>query len=226
MSDVDYLRGPVKKDRPEPATRTLTRRDLGGAELSTVTLEPTIFGIKPHLAVLHQVVTAQLAAKRAGTQSTKTRTEVRGGGKKPFRQKGTGSARQGTIRAPQYPGGGIAHGPKPRSYEQRTPKKMIRLALKSALSDRAGEDRVALVDGFSVWSTPKTKDALSALVALGLLGKVLVVLGREDVVAYRSFKNLDFVTTIDAGELNAYDVLNADWVLFTDETLPTLKEHD
>lgn len=226
MSDVDYLRGPVKKDRPEPATRTVARRDLGGAELSTVTLEPTIFGIEPHLAVLHQVVTAQLAAKRAGTQSTKTRTEVRGGGKKPFRQKGTGSARQGTIRAPQYPGGGIAHGPKPRSYEQRTPKKMIRLALKSALSDRAGEDRVALVDGFSVWSTPKTKDALSALVALGLLGKVLVVLGREDVVAYRSFKNLDFVTTIDAGELNAYDVLNADWVLFTDETLPTLKEHD
>jgi large subunit ribosomal protein L4 len=226
MSDVDYLRGPVKKDRPEPIARTVTRRDLSGAELGTVTLEPTIFGIEPHVAVLHQVITAQLAAKRAGTQSTKTRTEVRGGGKKPFRQKGTGSARQGTIRAPQYPGGGIAHGPKPRSYEQRTPKKMIRLALKSALSDRAAEERVALVDGFSSWTTPKTKDALGALVALDLLGKVLVVLGREDVVAYRSFKNLDFVTTIDAGELNAYDVLNADWILFTDETLPVAKEHD
>lgn len=224
MSDVSYLRGPVKKDRPAPAARTVTRRSLAGAELGTVTLEPTIFGIEPHVAVLHQVVTAQLAAKRAGTQSTKTRTEVRGGGRKPFRQKGTGGARQGTIRAPQYPGGGIALGPKPRSYEQRTPKKMIRLALYSALSDRAGEDRVALVDGFADWTTPRTKDALAALSALGLFGKVLVVLGRDDVVAYRSFHNLDYVTTLDGGELNAYDVLNADWVLFTDATLPRAKE--
>ncbi|MDE3065677.1 MAG: 50S ribosomal protein L4 [Acidobacteriota bacterium] len=226
MSDVGYLRGPVKKDRPEPVARTVARRSLEGAELGTVTLEPTIFGIEPNVAVLHQVVTAQLAAKRSGTQSTKTRAEVRGGGKKPFRQKGTGGARQGTIRAPHYPGGGIALGPKPRSYEQRTPKKMIRLALRSALSDRASEDRVALVEGFAAWTTPKTKDALAALSALGLFGKVLVVLAREDVVAYRSFHNLDFVTTVDAGELNAYDVLNADWVLFTDATLPAAKEHD
>jgi len=226
MSDVSYLRGPVKKERPEPVARTVTRRSLDGAELGVVDLEPTIFGIEPHLAVLHQVVTAQLAAKRAGTQSTKTRKEVRGGGRKPFRQKGTGSARQGTIRAPHYPGGGIALGPKPRSYEQRTPKKMIRLALCSALSDRASEERVALVEGFGAWGEPKTKDALAALSALGLFGKVLVVLGRADVVAYRSFKNLDYVTTIDAGELNAYDVLNADWVLFSDETLPGAKEHD
>jgi large subunit ribosomal protein L4 len=226
MSDVSFLRGPVKKERPEPIARTVTRRSLDGAELGTVDLEPTIFGIEPHAAVLHQVVTAQLAAKRAGTQSTKTRKEVRGGGKKPFRQKGTGSARQGTIRAPHYPGGGIALGPKPRSYEQRTPKKMIRLALYSALSDRASEERIALVEGFGVWSEPKTKDAVAALGALGLFGKVLVVLGRDDVVAYRSFKNLDYVTTIDAGELNAYDVLNADWVLFSDESLPAAKEHD
>jgi large subunit ribosomal protein L4 len=226
MSDVSYLRGPVKKDRPEPVARTLARRDLSGAELGTVELEATIFGIEPNLAVLHQVITAQLAAKRAGTQSTKTRKEVRGGGRKPFRQKGTGSARQGTIRAPHYPGGGIALGPKPRSYEQRTPKKMIRLALRSALSDRAAEERIALVDGFGAWETPKTKDALSALSNLGLFGKVLVVLGRGDVVAARSFKNLGYVTTIDAGELNAYDVLNADWVLFTDETLPGPKEVD
>ncbi len=226
MSDVSYLRGPVKKDRPAPATRTVTRRSLQGADLGVVDLEPTIFGIEPHLAVLHQVITAQLAAKRAGTQSTKTRKEVRGGGRKPFRQKGTGGARQGTIRAPHYPGGGIALGPKPRSYEQRTPKKMIRLALTSALSDRASEDRVALVDSFGAWTEPKTRDALTALGALGLEGKVLVVLGRDDVVAYRSFKNLVGVTTIDAGELNAYDVLNADWVLFTDETLPSAKEHD
>lgn len=226
MSDVSYLRGPVRKERPAPTTRTVARRSLAGAELGVVDLEPTIFGIEPHVAVLHQVVTAQLAAKRAGTQSTKTRKEVRGGGRKPFRQKGTGSARQGTIRAPHYAGGGIALGPKPRSYEQRTPKKMIRLALRSALSDRASEERIALVDSFGAWSEPKTRDALAALGALGLEGKVLVVLGREDVVAYRSFHNLAGVTTIDAGELNAYDVMNADWVVFTDETLPSAKEHD
>ena len=117
-------------------------------------------------------------------------------------------------------------GPKPRSYDQRTPKKMIRLALHSALSDRASESRVALVDSFGAWGAPRTKDALAALEALGLFGKVLVVLGRDDCVALRSFNNLDNVRTIDAGELNAYDVLDADWVLFTDETLPRAKEHD
>ena len=226
MSEVFTLRGPVKKDRPAPEARSVTRRSLAGADLGTVALEPSIFGITPNVAVLHQVITAQLAAKRAGTQSTKTRKEVRGGGRKPFRQKGTGGARQGTIRAPHYPGGGIALGPKPRSYDQRTPKKMIRLALHSALSDRASESRVALVDSFGAWGAPRTKDALAALGALGLFGKVLVVLGRDDFVALRSFNNLDNVRTIDAGELNAYDVLDADWVLFTDETLPRVKEHD
>jgi large subunit ribosomal protein L4 len=220
MSDVFTLRGPIKKDRPEPATRTVTRRSIDGAELGTVTLEPTIFGIEPNKAVLHQVVTAQLAAKRAGTQSTKTRSEVSGGGRKPFRQKGTGSARQGTTRAPQWPGGGVALGPKPRKYEQKTPKKMIRLALFSALSDRAQMERVALVDSFT-WENPRTKDAISTLGALGLEGKVLVVLTREDTVAALSFRNLTNVRTIDAGEINAYDVLDADWVVFTDATLPT-----
>src|ERR1019366_10738308 len=111
MSDVFTLRGPIKKDRPEPAKRSVARRSIEGAELGIVALEPTIFGIEPNMAVLHQVIKAQLAAKRAGTQSTKTRKQVRGGGCKPFNQKGTGSARQGTIRAPQYPGGGIALGP-------------------------------------------------------------------------------------------------------------------
>ncbi len=154
MSDVFTLRGPVKKDRPEPAKRSVARRSVTGAELGTVELEPTIFGIEPNVAVLHQVVTAQLAARRAGTQSTKTRSEVRGGGKKPFNQKGTGGARQGTIRAPHYPGGGIALGPKPRKYDQKTPKKMIRLALLSALSDRAAIERVALVDAFT-WEAPE-----------------------------------------------------------------------
>ena len=176
------------------------------------------------MAVMHQVVKAQLAAKRAGTQSTKTRKEVRGGGRKPFNQKGTGGARQGTIRAPHYPGGGIALGPKPRKYDQKTPKKMIRLALHSALSDRAALDRVALVESYEAWPLPKTKDALNTLKALGLDGKILVVLSRDDAVAFHSFRNLENVKTIDAGEINAYDVLDADWVLFTESTLPVAKE--
>ncbi len=225
MSETFTLRGPVKKDRPEPAKRSVTRKSLDGTALGTVDLEPTFFGIEPNMAVLHQVIKAQLAAKRSGTQSTKTRKEVRGGGKKPFNQKGTGGARQGTIRAPHYPGGGIALGPKPRKYDQKTPKKMIRLALYSALSDRASEDRVALIDGFDQWTTPKTKEAISSLSALGLEGKILVVLGREDATALRSFRNLGNVKTIDAGEVNAYDVLDCDWILFTDATLPTLKEN-
>ena len=224
MSDVFTLRGPVKKDRPAPQARTATRQSLDGTALGVVQLEPTIFGIEPNMFVMHQVIKAQLAAKRSGTQSTKTRKEVRGGGKKPFNQKGTGGARQGTIRAPHYPGGGIALGPKPRKYDQKTPKKMIRLALYSALSDRAALERVAVVDGFAAWAAPKTKGAISALDALGLEGKILVVLSRDDVVAYQSFRNLMNVKTIDAGEINAYDVLNCDWILFTDQTLPILKE--
>ncbi len=218
------LRGPISKARPALVERSVTKRSLAGADLGPVALEPSVFGREPHVAVMHQVIKAQLAARRAGTQSTKTRTEVSGGGRKPFRQKGTGGARQGSIRAPHYPGGGIALGPKPRGYAQRTPKKMIRLALHSALSDRAGEGRVALVDSFAAWETPRTKDALAALVALGLEGKVLVVLGRDDTVAAKAFANLAQAHTIDAGELNAYDVLNSDWVLFSEATLPTAKE--
>src|SRR6202789_1200576 len=168
MNDVFTLRGPIKKDRPALAERTVERKSIAGAPLGTVALEPTYFGVTPNMAVMHQVVKAQLAAKRSGTQSTKTRKEVRGGGKKPFNQKGTGGARQGTIRAPHSPGGGIALGPKPRSYEQKTPKKMIRLALYSALSDRASMSRVAIVDSFEHWSLPKTKDAVTALSTLGL----------------------------------------------------------
>jgi large subunit ribosomal protein L4 len=226
MSEVFTLRGPIKKDRPALVERSIDRKSLSGATLGTVKLEPAVFGVTPNMAVLHQVIKAQLAAKRSGTQSTKTRKEVRGGGRKPFNQKGTGGARQGTIRAPHYPGGGIALGPKPRSYEQKTPKKMIRLALYSALSDRAEMERIALIDSFGDWKEPKTKEALIALDALGLEGKILIVLGRDDETAFRSFRNLMNVKTIDAGELNAYDVLDCDWLLFTDETLPTAKEND
>jgi large subunit ribosomal protein L4 len=205
--------------RAAPQQRTVTRRSSDGAELGEVELDASIFGIEPNLAVLHQVVTAQLAAARSGTQSTKTRAEVRGGGAKPFRQKGTGRARQGSTRSPQWIGGGVALGPKPRSYAQKTPKKMIQLALRSALSDRASQDRVALVDAWA-FEVPNTKAAVASLEALGLTGRILVVLGEEDGYADRSFGNLPVVQTMVVGELNAYDILCNDWVVFTDQTLP------
>lgn len=190
-----------------------------GTEVGTVELDQDIFGIQPNVPVLHQVVTAQLAAARRGTQSTKTRAEVSGGGKKPFKQKGTGRARQGSERAPQFAGGGIALGPKPRSYRQRTPRKMIALALRSALSDRAAEGKVKVVDAWG-WDTPSTKSARGALGALGLDGRVLIVLGRDDEEAYKSFRNLPEAQVILAGELNAYDILVNDWIVFTRATLP------
>lgn len=182
-------------------------------------LDPEYFGIEPHVAVMHQVVTAQLAARRAGTQSTKTRAEVAGGGAKPWKQKGTGRARQGSIRAAQWRTGGVALGPKPRSYRQRTPKKMIRLALRSALSDRAAEGKVLVVDRWG-WDSPSTKSAVDALVSLGTGGRVLVVLQRTDEAIWKSFRNLGEVQVIDVAELNAYDVLCNDWLVFTRETLP------
>jgi large subunit ribosomal protein L4 len=185
-----------------------------------VELDPQFFGIEPNVAVMHQVVTAQLAARRAGTQSTKTRAEVAGGGSKPWKQKGTGRARQGSIRAPHWRHGGVALGPKPRSYRQRTPKKMIRLALRSALSDRAAENRVLVVESWG-WDTPSTKSALEALGALDVSGRVLVVLQRTDEALWKSFRNLLHVQCIDVAELNAYDVLVNDWVVFTTATLPS-----
>ncbi len=205
--------------RAEPQSHSVTRRSTDGTELGEVTLDASYFGIEPNQSVLHQVVTAQLAAARSGTQSTKTRAEVRGGGAKPFRQKGTGRARQGSTRSPQWVGGGVALGPKPRSYAQKTPKKMIQLALRSALSDRAAQGRVGVIDAWS-FDTPSTKAALAALGALGVTGRVLVVLGDEDGYADRSFGNLPEIQTIMIGELNAYDILVNDWIVFTDETLP------
>jgi large subunit ribosomal protein L4 len=205
--------------RPEPVTRIATRRSMDGTELGEVELDPQIFGIEPNAAVLHQVVTAQLAAARAGTQSTKTRAEVRGGGAKPYRQKGTGRARQGSTRSPQFIGGGVALGPKPRSYAQKTPKKMVRLALNSALSDRALSGGVVVIDAWT-FDVPRTKDAIAVLTALGIPGRVLLVLGDGDGYAERSFANLQEVRSITIGELSAYEVLVNDWIVFTDETLP------
>jgi large subunit ribosomal protein L4 len=213
------VRGSVKKERPALAARTATRRNMAGHDLGPVELEPTIFGLEPNVAVLHQVITAQLAAVRSGTQSTKTRAEVRGGGAKPFSQKGTGRARQGSSRSPSQSGGGVALGPKPRSYRQHTPKKMIRLALLSALSDRAIINRVTVVDQWS-FEEPKTKDAATALRKLKATGNVLVVLADDETTAERSFANLPNATTTTFNQLSAHDVLRADWILFSDRTLP------
>ena len=194
-------------------------RDLTGSKTGTIDLDPRTFGLDPNVAVMHQVVTAQLAARRSGTQSTKTRAEVRGGGAKPWRQKGTGRARHGSIRSPQWRGGGVALGPKPRDYSQKTPKKMVRLALNSALSDRAASERVVVVDEWN-FELPKTKAAVAALDALDVEGRVLIVVNQNDSNTWKSFANLDRVHVISPGELNAYDVLVSDWVVFTKSTLP------
>jgi large subunit ribosomal protein L4 len=198
---------------------TLDVRDAQGNKVGTVDASDDVFAIQPNVPVMHQVVTAQLAARRAGTQSTKTRAEVAGGGGKPWRQKGTGRARQGSSRSPHWRGGGVALGPKPRSYKQRTPKKMINLALRSALSDRFADGKVAVLDEW-VGDTPKTKDALALLDALGLDGRVLVVLGPHQDAAWKSFRNLQGVHLLLASELNAYDILCADWIVFTKDVVP------
>jgi large subunit ribosomal protein L4 len=197
---------------------TIDTKNAAGAKAGTAELDDAIFGIEPNLPVMHQVVTAQLAARRSGTQSTLTRAEVRGGGAKPWKQKGTGRARAGSSRAPHWTGGGVTHAPKPRSYAQRTPKKMIRLALKSALSDRQASGRILVLD----WGleAPSTKGAIAALKANDVTGRVLVVLRPDDHAVWKSLRNLDHVHVCGAGELNAYDVLLSDWVIFTADTLP------
>jgi large subunit ribosomal protein L4 len=204
---------------------TVTVKDRSGADAGTVELDEAVFAVQPNVPVMHQVVTAQLAARRSGTQSTLTRAEVRGGGAKPWRQKGTGRARQGSTRAPHWAGGGIALGPKPRSYKQRTPKKMVRLALRSALSDRANEGRIAVVRSWDL-DAPSTKAGKAVLDGLGVAGKVLVVLGPDDGVVARSLRNLADVQVILAAELNAYDVLCSDWVVFSQATLPSSAADD
>ena len=195
-------------------------RSATGANVGSVALDDAIFGVQPNVPVMHQVVTAQLAGARAGTQSTKTRAEVRGGGAKPWKQKGTGRARQGSTRAPHWVGGGVALGPKPRSYAQKTPKKMVRLALLGALSDRASSGDIVVIDKWDL-EKPSTKAAKAALKGLGLEGKkVLVVCGPDDLNVALSFRNLDECHPILATELNTYDVLVSDVVLFTRDTLP------
>ena len=198
---------------------SLEVRAQDGTVTATVELDPEVFGVQPNIPLMHQVVTAQLAAARSGTQSTKTRAEVSGGGAKPYKQKGTGRARQGSSRAPHFSGGGVALGPKPRSYRQRTPRKMVQQALRGALSDRARAGQVLVVEGWD-FEVPSTKAAQIALSTLGITGKAMIVLSRGDERAFKSFRNLTEVDIVLSGELAAYDVLCSDSVVFTRQTLP------
>lgn len=200
----------------------LMMKNPSGKSASSVELPDDVFGIVPNVAVMHQVVVAQLAHRRAGTQSTKGRAQVRGGGSKPFSQKGTGNARQGSIRAPHFAGGAVTLGPTPRSYSQRTPKKMVQLALRSALSDRAKDGKVIVVDEWS-FDQPSSKSGAAALAALGAVGKVLVVVSSSNSAEAKSFRNLADVHVVLTSELNAYDVLCSDWVVFSQASLPSVQ---
>ncbi|HWB73181.1 MAG TPA: 50S ribosomal protein L4 [Egibacteraceae bacterium] len=197
--------------------------DLTGAATGTVQLDTAVFDIEPNVAVMHQVVTAQLAAARAGSAKTKSRSEVRGGGRKPWRQKGTGRARHGSIRAPQWTGGGVAHGPSgAQNHTKRVPKKLKRLALRSALSDRARSGDVRVVKGLA-FDAPRTKDAMAFLQALDLADRwVLLVLAGRDETLGKSFRNLPGVHTLTVDQLNTYDVLCSDVVVFQQEALASV----
>jgi large subunit ribosomal protein L4 len=203
------------------ADRTVDVLDATGATTGTVTLPGHLFDVTANIPLIHQVVVAQLAAARQGTSKVKTRAEVSGGGTKPHRQKGTGRARQGSIRAPQYVGGGVVHGPSPRSYLQRTPKKMIAAALRGTLSDRAREGRISVVSDLVGGEFPSTKAVLAALSFATTSDKVLVVLGRDDDAAWLSLRNVATVHALAVDQLNAYDVLVNDEVVFTAAALET-----
>src|SRR5690242_21774850 len=198
---------------------TIDVRKADGSTAGSVDLPADVFDVQANVALMHQVVVAQQAAARQGTHDTKTRGEVRGGGKKPYRQKGTGRARQGSTRAPQFVGGGVVHGPTPRDYTQRTPKKMKAAALRGALSDRARAGVVYVVDTLAPGDTPSTKAARAALVDVAGEGKTLVVLTAADTVSQLSLRNLQNVHLLTPGQLNTYDVLDSESVVFTEEAL-------
>jgi large subunit ribosomal protein L4 len=197
------------------STLALDVRKADGTAAGSVELPASIFDVKTNIPLIHQVVVAQRAAARQGTHSTKRRGEVSGAGRKPFKQKGTGNARQGSIRAPHMTGGGIVHGPKPRDYAQRTPKKMIAAALLGALSDRARGQRLHIVDSFGIEGAPSTKAAASVLTAFGAVKNVLVVIDRTDELSILSVRNLAYVHVLYFDQLNAYDVLVSDDIVFT-----------
>ena len=197
------------------STLALDVRKSDGKKAGSVELPAAIFDVKTNIPLIHQVVVAQRAAARQGTHSTKRRGEVSGAGRKPFKQKGTGNARQGSIRAPHMTGGGIVHGPKPRDYGQRTPKKMIAAALLGALSDRARGERLHVVETFGIEGAPSTKAAAAVLNAFGAVKNVLVVIDRDDELTVKSVRNLAYVHVLTYGQLNAYDVLVSDDIVFT-----------
>ena len=190
-----------------------------GASAGSVELPAEVFDVQVNVPLIHQVVTAQLAAARQGTHDTKTRAEVRGGGRKPYKQKGTGRARQGSTRAPQFTGGGVVHGPTPRDYEQRTPKKMKAAALRGALSDRARNGRVHVISAVVDGAVPSTKDAIATVTAISARPHVLVVVEREDIIGWKSLRNAPGVHLLVADQLNTYDVLCSDDVVFTEGAL-------
>jgi large subunit ribosomal protein L4 len=195
--------------------------DATGKKSGSIELPAAVFDVVTNVPLMHQVVVAQLAAARQGTHKTKRRGEVSGAGRKPFKQKGTGRARQGSIRAPQHRGGGIVHGPVPRDYSQRTPKKMIQKALLSALSDRARADRIHVVKGLGTDSAPSTKVAAKLMAQTAPGRNVLVVIGRDDVNGQKSVRNLPGIHAVHPDQLNVYDVLNSDDIIFTAEALET-----
>ncbi len=198
---------------------TLDVKTADGTTDGTVDLPAELFDAPANIALMHQVVVAQQAAARQGTHSAKTRAEVSGGGAKPYRQKGTGRARQGSTRAPQFTGGGVVHGPKPRDYSQRTPKKMKAAALRGALSDRARNERIHVITELVAGQDPSTKSARAFLESLSDRRKFLVVVGREDVTAWKSVANLQYVLPITPDQLNTYDVLDSDEIVFSVEAL-------
>ena len=200
---------------------TLTVQQPAGGAARTIELPAAIFDAKVNVPLIHQVVVAQLAAARQGTHSTKTRGEVRGGGRKPYKQKGTGRARQGSTRAPQFTGGGVVHGPQPRDYSQRTPKKMKAAALRGALSDRARGGRVHVVAGLIEGETPSTKTAVANLTGFVDTRHILVVAERSDELTWKSLRNIPTVHLLEPGQLNTYDVLISDEVVFTEAALTT-----
>lgn len=195
--------------------------DVKGKKSGSVDLPEALFDVQTNVPLIHQVVVAQLAAARQGTQSTLRRGEVSGSGRKPHKQKGTGRARQGSIRMPQHRGGGVVHGPKPRDYSQRTPKKMIAAALLGALSDRARNGRISVIDQFGIGTSPSTKAAASFLAQISTAKNILVVLDRSDEISYMSLRNLPTVHVIPVDQLNAYDVLHAEDLVFTAAALTT-----
>ena len=204
------------------ATETATTIDVldaTGAVAGSIELPAALFDVETNVPLIHQVVTAQLAAARQGTHKTKNRGEVRGAGRKPFKQKGTGRSRQGSVRAPEHTGGGVVHGPTPRDYSQRTPKKMIAAALLGSLSDRARGGRISAVEGFVAAETPSTKTARTLIEKVAPVKNVLVVLESDDELTLKSVRNLPNVHALSYGQLNAYDVLKADALVFSKSAL-------